>query len=319
MPNIGIEYPEARQMRFYDLADPGPLEPDQILIRTRYSAITNGTERHALMGQFGWKKFPSRHGYQHVGVIEEVGDSVQDFKPGEPVFYGQYVGHRGWHVVEIDAHGRHLVLPLPGNVDHRCCALFGVAGVASRGVQRFGITAAQKVWVAGLGPIGQFAAQAARAVGAHVTVTDVNEHRLSVAEQLGAHRTLNAADAHCTEALQAGGPYNCIIDACGIESLLLDIHQARLLAHGGVIGCLAVRGNAVFPWSMLHGLEAAIEVSCHFTLDVLGIVLHFVQQGIIRIEPLVTHNVPINQAPDIYHTLRDRPADLLGVIFDWAD
>ena len=73
MPNIGIEYPEARQMRFYDLADPGPLEPDQILIRTRYSAITNGTERHALMAEFGWKRFPSRHGYQHVGVIVEVG------------------------------------------------------------------------------------------------------------------------------------------------------------------------------------------------------------------------------------------------------
>ena len=42
-----------------------------------------------------------------------------------------------------------------------------------------------KVWVAGQGPIGHFAAQAARCVGAHVTVTDVIEKRLEAAEARG--------------------------------------------------------------------------------------------------------------------------------------
>ena len=53
-------------------------------------------------------------------------------------------------------------------------------------------------------------------------------------------------------------------------------------------------------------------------LDDLRVLLYFVQQGIIRIEPVVSHVVPIEQAAAVYETLRDHPAELLGVIFDWT-
>jgi 3-hydroxyethyl bacteriochlorophyllide a dehydrogenase len=178
---------------------------------------------------------------------------------------------------------------------------------------------AQNVWVAGAGLIGQFAAQAARALGARVTITDVNENRLSIAQKLGAHRVINVRETSGNSALKAGGPYDRIIDACGLESIFLDIHEAGLLAYSGVIGAIAVRAKTVFPWSMLHGREASIEVSCHYSLDDLRVVLHFVRQGIIQIEPLISHFVPIDQAPSIYGMLRDRPGELLGVIFDWTD
>ena len=51
--DIGIEFPERGQMRFVPLGSPGELEPAQVLIRTHYSGITNGTERHALLGEHG--------------------------------------------------------------------------------------------------------------------------------------------------------------------------------------------------------------------------------------------------------------------------
>lgn len=120
------------------------------------------------------------------------------------------------------------------------------------------------------------------------------------------------------EPLREGAPYDCIIDCSGAPDLLQQIHDMRLLAHGGVIGLVAVRSQTEFPWAMLHGTEASIEVSCHFSLDDLRVLLYFVQQGVIRIEPVVSHVVPIEQAPVIYETLRDRPAELLGVIFDWT-
>jgi threonine dehydrogenase-like Zn-dependent dehydrogenase len=319
MRNIGVEYPEAKKMRLYDLGSPPALEPNQVLIRTHYSGVTNGTERHALMGELGWTAFPSCHGYQHVGVIEDAGRQVDAFKPGDWVFFGRYVGHRGWNVVDIDPHGSHLILPLPDGVDRRLCALFGVAGVATRGIQRFRVAPAQKVWVAGLGPIGQFAAQAARAVGADVTVTEIDQRRLDVATELGAHRAIRAGDPGYIDGLKAAGPYDCIIDCCGLESFLIDVHENQLLAHHGVIGVLAVHGDTVFPWRMLHGLEASIEVSCHFTLDVLRVLLHFVQKDVVRIGPLVSHSVSIDEAPQIYNTLRDNRHELLGVIFDWSE
>lgn len=40
-------------------------------------------------------------------------------------------------------------------------------------------------------------------------------------------------------------------------------------------------------------------------------------QGIMQTAPLVTHNVSINEAISVYEQLRDKPGEMLGVIFDW--
>jgi len=323
MRNIGIEYPARGEMRFCDIGAPGSLKPAEILIRTHYSGITNGTERHALLAEHGWKIFPGRHGYQHVGTVEAAGRDVEDFKPGDWVYFGRYVGHRGWHVQDVacadaQSNDSHLCTALPEDVDRRHCALLGAAGVAMRGIRRCRVGPAQNVWVAGAGLIGQFAAQAARALGARVTVTDVDEKRLAVAKELGAHMVINAHDANSEAALKEGGPYDCIVDACGLDSLFVDVHRAGLLGHRGVIAALAVRSETTFQWSTFHMTEGSIEVSCHYSLDDLRVLLHFLRHGVIRIDPLVSHIVPIDQAPAIYETLRERPHELLGVIFEWT-
>jgi 3-hydroxyethyl bacteriochlorophyllide a dehydrogenase len=320
MRNVGIIYPARGQMGFKDLGEPLSLAPNEVLIETRYSGITNGTERHALLAEHGWKTFPSAHGYQSVGTIRAVGKDVTEFTPGDWVFYGNYIGHRGWHVVDVSLpNGMHLCQKLPSDADHRRFALLGVAGVAMRGARRCRVQPAQNVWVAGLGLIGQFTAQSARALGARVTVSDVNERRLSLAGQCGAHRCLDARDPQLWDKLKAQGTYERIFDCCGVPSLLMDIHRAGLVPHGGVIGCLAVRSETTFHWSMLHTTEASIEVSCHFSLDDLKVLIHFIGEGIIKVDPLISHAVSIDEAPTIYDTLRGRPADLLGVVFDWAE
>lgn len=317
MSNLGIEYPARGEMAFCDLGDPPPLRPTQILLRTRFSAITNGTERHALLAEHGWSVFPSRHGYQHVCAVEAVGSEVESFRVGDSVFFGAYVGHRAWHVVDLSRD--HLCRRLPEDLDLPSCALFGVAGVAMRGVRRCRVAPAQNVWVVGLGLVGQFTAQAARAVGARVTATDLDSSRLAVASSLGAHTVLNAAEPGTQQALAAGGPYHCILDCAGADSLLTQVHRDRLLACRGVIGLLAVRSETRFPWAMLHGgVEGSIEVSCHFSQDDLRVLLYFARDGVIRTGPLISHRVPVAEAPGIYRTLRDRPSELLGVVFDWS-
>ena len=322
MKNIGIEYPAKGEMRFYELGEAPKPSVTEILIRTLYSGITNGTERHALMAEHGWQHFPGRHGYQHVGVVEAKGDKVTGFAEGDIVYTGRYVGHRGWHIADVAYADRkvnhsHLTIVIPPDIEEEFCALLGVAGVATRNVRRCQVRPPQKVWVAGAGPIGQFAAQAARALGAHVTITDLNEMRLQAAKAAGAHRTINVSEENGNAQLQQAGPYNCIIDACGLPSLFLDIQKAGLLAHGGVIGAVAVRTETVFHWSMFHGLEASMQVTCHYSLDDLEVLLHLIRQGVVNVKPLVTHRIPIEDATRIYGMLRDKPGELLGVIFRW--
>ena len=316
MRTHGLEFAAKGELRTCELGEPGELGPRQILLETKYSGVTNGTERHALMVEHGYGggSFPGRHGYQHVGEVIAIGEGVTQFAVGDWAFHGAYVGHRGWNIVSEDD----LLVKLPEAVDRTYCALFGVAGVALRGVRRMGVRAGDNVWVAGQGPIGHFTAQAARAVGARVTVTDVFEKRLDAAQRCGAHVVLDARDDGTMETLKAAAPYDFIYDCCSVPSLLQDVHENRLLAFGGTIGMMAVRENVTYPWSLLHGTQGRIETSCHFDRDDLRVLLWLYERGEIRIKPMVSHLVPLEEAPAIYDTLANRGEELLGVIFDWS-
>jgi 3-hydroxyethyl bacteriochlorophyllide a dehydrogenase len=324
MRHIGIEYHGRGKVKFYETGEPPEPGPTEVLIETRYSGITNGTERHVLMGQHGYEP-QGRHGYQNAGIIAAVGEKVKEFAAGDPVFYGAYVGHRGWHIADVafaDAKSyiSHLVFKLPEGIDLKYGALMGVGGVATRAVRRFRVGPADNVWVVGQGLIGNFAAQVARAFGARVTASDINPQRLTIAEKTGAaHRVIaiERGSGTVNEEIAAGGPYDAIIDASGAPSLLLDAHEAGILAYRGVCGLIAVRGEMTFDWRMFHQREASIEVSCHFGLDDLRVLAHLMQEGLVQVEPLVTHEQPIDDAPRIYALLRDDPGAMLGTIFEW--
>jgi len=311
-----LEFVARGKIGFADLGEPPTPGPTEVLVETRYTGVTNGTERHALLTEhgFGGGRFPSRHGYQHVGQVAAVGEKVDRFKPGDWAFFGPCVGHRAWNVSEQDG----LIIKLPEGVEHKFCALFGVAGVALRAVRRMGVADGQNVWVVGQGPIGQFAAQTARAAGAQVTVTDVVENRLDVARQCGIPVVLDARDDTAWNKLGEGGPYDFIFDCCSLEGLFFDIRGRGLLAHGGTIGALAVRDRVKYPWSLLHGTEARIETSCHFRPDDLAALVELYERGEIQTRPLVTHQAPIADAPAIYRQLASKSDGLLGIIFDWS-
>ncbi|MDP6115691.1 MAG: zinc-binding dehydrogenase [Planctomycetota bacterium] len=315
MRTTALEFVERGKLGIYDLGDPPEPGPSHVLIETKYTGVTNGTERHAFMSEFGYGgNFPCRHGYQQVGEIIAVGTDVTAFRSGDWVFYGQYVGHNGWNLADQGS----LLFKLPKSIERRYCALFGVAGVALRSVRRMGVGQGDNVLVFGQGPIGHFVGQTARASGAKVTVADVLEKRLEAARQCGAHAVLDAADATFFTTLEEGGPYNFIYDCCSAESLLFDIQAHGLLAHGGTIGMVAVRENVTYPWRILHGTEAKIETSCHFGLDDLRVLVFLYEQGLVKIEPMVSHCVSIDEASRIYEMLGNRDEELLGTIFDWS-
>lgn len=316
MRNTALEFCAKGELAFSDLGEPPEPGPAEILLETRYTGLTNGTERHAFLSEHGYGggRFPSRNGYQHVARVVATGEEVTRFEIGDPVFFGGYVGHNGWNVVPEDG----LLIKLPAHANLKYYALFGVAGVALRAVRRMGVGPANRVWVVGQGPIGHFLGQAARSAGARVTVSDMIGKRLDAARGAGAHRVLDAGDPKTLDAIRDGGPYDYIFDCCSAKTLLADIHTHRLLAHGGTIGMVAVRGQVHYPWSLLHLTEAKIETSCHFENDDLRVLLFLYEQELIKIAPMVSHMVSIDEVPHIYRMLAQKAHDLLGVIFDWS-
>ncbi len=305
-------------MGFADLGPAPSPGPTQVLLETLFSGVTNGTERHALMCDHGYGggHFPSRHGYQHVCRVAAVGEEVRGLSVGEVVFLGEYVGHVGWHVRDMMA-APPLMVKLPPDLDEGECALLGVAGVALRAIRRTRVSAGMRVLVIGLGPIGIFAAQSARAVGAHVTAADIVDMRLDAARATEAHRVVDMRADDAWEKVEAGKPYDVVFDGAGYERLFFDVAEHGLLAHHGAVAAISVRGETLFPWSMLHTTEAAIEVSCHFSAAELEDLVRFLRDGAVQIGPIISHRVSIGEAPQVYAMMRDDPRALYGVIFDW--
>ena len=83
---------------------------------------------------------------------------------------------------------------LPDSLSDEAGALMEPLSVGVWACRKAGVSAGDRVLVTGAGPIGLLAMQCALAFGAtDVTVTDVNEHRLAVAERTGATRDADAA------------------------------------------------------------------------------------------------------------------------------
>ena len=103
MKCMGIEFPELGEARLFDLPDPPQPGPTEIVTRTLFSGVTNGTERHSLMADFG-SRFPGPIG---LPACERQSrkwvDASISFQAGETVFLGNHGGHRGWHLVDLAA------------------------------------------------------------------------------------------------------------------------------------------------------------------------------------------------------------------------
>ena len=299
------------------LEQPKPVcADDTMLLKTLYSGITNGTERSVLMGGCYGGSFPNMAGYQLVSEVIELGREIARFNIGDIVYTGTFPGHVEYHLAkETD-----IIIKLPDGFDLEEAALLGVASVPFHDACRGDVRFDDNVLVVGGGLIGQFASQAAQAMGAKVTMADIDSGRLSIARNLGADETANTKEPGGMEKLREGKPYSVIFETSGADVLgdvigtgwgngLIGYH-GRLLMIGG-------RYDVSYSFSAGQSTEFAIMHTDHFRQSDLEHVVRLVMKGRIKIRPLIKAVVNIDNAVGIYDTLRDNPNELLGTVFKW--
>ncbi len=106
-----------------------------------------------------------------AGVVEAVGEGVQQLKAGDRVF-GDIAASGGGGCAEYAAAPEKLLAPMPANLSFEQAAAVPMAGItALQGLRDVGqIKPGQKVLVQGAsGGVGTFALQIAKALGAEVT------------------------------------------------------------------------------------------------------------------------------------------------------
>jgi 2-desacetyl-2-hydroxyethyl bacteriochlorophyllide A dehydrogenase len=168
------------------LAPPGPGE---VLVRTRMSGISRGTESLVFAGrvppslhlamrcpfQEGDFPAPVKYGYASVGLVEA----------GAPALIGRRVfclhPHQDRYVVPAEA-----VVPLPEEVPDRRALLAANMETALNGLWDAAPLPCDRIAVVGAGTVGALmAALAARLPGATVEIVDIDPRRAALARLLG--------------------------------------------------------------------------------------------------------------------------------------
>jgi len=193
---------------------PAPLVgPGQVLIQTRASLISAGTEKMlvefskanliqkarqqpdkvkqvldkmrtdglmpTLEAVFRKLDEPLPLGYCNAGVVLEVGSGVTDLQPGDRVI------SNGNHA-EVICVPRNLVARVPDNVSDEQAAFTVLCAIALQGIRLVQPALGEKVMIFGMGLIGLVTVQLLKASGCEVLGVDVNSQRLEMVEQFGA-------------------------------------------------------------------------------------------------------------------------------------
>ena len=292
--------------------EPGAPAENEVRTRTLYSGITNGTERNDLLsGNYASAddELPARGGYQNVGEVIEVGSGVQGLEISDVLYMSQ--SHLEFCLEPEDR----LHIKLPAEIKPTEAALFGVAGVAMRCWRNADLRIGDRMLVVGAGIVGQLIAQIAASTGACVTLCDVDEHRLKIAETIGAaDEIINVGGDGWDEHIPDFG-FDVVLDAAGV----LNMEDKLITAakkHGAVM-FIAGRFRVEYIFNRGQGREITIKQNSHFDNSDLYHVCRFVSKGMIQIAPLIQDVVPVAEAKRIYDTLRDEPQKLFGTVFDW--
>jgi len=274
-------------------------------------------------------------GYSGAGVVVDKYSDVVDFEIGERVAYGgEGSGHSETVLV-----GRNLVARIPENVrfEHACFATVGSIAINSVRIAR--ISLGEKVAVIGLGLIGQLVAQLVRLQGGFVIATDLKPKRVELADELGADAALlSEGEIHeHIRAMTDGHGVDCAIVAAAAKSaapcqLAVEICRDR----GRIVDVGAVELN--LPWYDMYRKEIKLLMARAYgpgSYDTLyeqkgqdyplpyvrwtenrnmQEFLRLVSTGRVQIQPLVTHEFPLEDAPKAYETIMDPASNSLAVL-----
>lgn len=324
--------------------DPPALDDNGVLVDTAYSVVSTGTE---TMGIRARRKDPnperadSATGYTNSGTVIAVGKNVEgEFAVGDRVGnYGApsaFGGHAGTCFI-----GRNMAVKLPDNVTLQDAAFTGLGGIAMQAVRRSGLTFGEVAVVTGLGVLGQIIARICQAVGYRTIASDFLDDRLTLAASAGI-TTINAAEdvVSAVKSASDGQGADAVLIVAATDSAEPITQALDMIRFGGRIVMVGVTKmevdrtkffakEAEFVISRAAGpgrYDASYE---HDGVDLpypyvrwsegrnLREFIRMISEKRVRVDDLVSHELPVEQAADAYEQILDRPKETLGVLLKY--
>lgn len=303
-----------------------PLGPGDVLVKVVGCGVC-ATDVHLLDGSIRLYDPPKVLGHEVGGIVEMVGDAVTHVRRGDAVALDTSVpcntcffcregrpfncpdrvsvaaGFSEYNLVPAS-----VVHRLPAGVTPEIGALAEPLSCAMHAVDRAEIRPADTVAIVGAGAMGLLVLSVVRLAGAtQVIISDLDEARRSLAESLGATRTVDPAHENIVEVARAmteGRGVDCAFEAVGAQA---TIEQAFELPRiGGTLVQVSVppaTARPALPAYTLYARELTIRGSFIRTTEFRRAVELL---GVLDLSPLITQRYPLHEVQDAIQAARSR-------------
>lgn len=314
--------------------------PGHVVVRVASVGVC-GSDLPRMLVKGAWK-MPLITGHEFSGRISALGEGVAGWDLDELVAVApllpcrrctqcltgnfsrcvdyDYFGSRrdGAYAEYVAVPGDNLI-KVPQHVDPRAIAMTDPASIALHAIWKAGgITAGQTGGVVGCGPIGLFAIQWLRMLGASdVIAVDVSEEKLELAREAGASIRILAADLGGNERRA-----DVVIEAVGIDA---TINSAVMLAGpGGHVTFIGIPVPEVKLDNKTFQHFLRQEVSMHGSWNSFGppfpgpqwtTTIEKFGTGELRWEFLISHDLDLAELPEIFTRFKARDIHFSKVLF----
>jgi L-iditol 2-dehydrogenase len=296
-----------------------------------------GSDVHGFTGNSGRRTPGIVMGHEFAGTISELGRDVEGYAVGDgvvvmPLFSVAAGGdpypinlspHR--RLTGMNEHGAYAqrvavreaqLFRKPAGLSWQRAALCEPMAVTLHAARITPINPMQKVAVIGAGPIGLLTMLAARLKGAGtVIVVDRSEHRLELAEELGADAVINVDETDAAAAIRemTGGGVDAAFEAVGITSTAqLSVEATR---NGGNITWIGNNAPMIeIDMQSIVTREMSLRGSYGFDETDFAAAIEVLASGRLNVDPLVERIAPLEDGPELFRSLAAGECDLVKII-----
>lgn len=314
-------------------------DPGEVLIRIHYVGFC-GSDLNTYRGANLMAISPVIPGHEIGGTVAAVGKGVPEgiFAEGMAVTVNPYTAcgkcsscrHRRPNACRdnetlgVQRHGAmteyisvpwEKVIPAMG-LSPRDCALIEPMSVGFHAVERGRVTDADTVMVIGCGMIGLGAIIRASMRGATVIAVDLDDEKLSLARDLGAHHTINSAVDNLHEKLsfftEGDGP-DVVIEAVGSAPTYLAAVEE--VAFCGRVVCIGyAKANVTFQTKLFVQKELDIRGSRNALPEDFNAVIRYLKKGECPVEKLISDTVVPEAAGDALKIWSAAPGKVFRIL-----
>ena len=301
-------------------------EPGDAVVKMTHTTIC-GTDLHIMKGDVPAVTDGRILGHEGVGVIEDVGPNVANFRMGDKVLVScitscggcencrremySHCEHGGWILGNtIDGsqaeyvripHADTSLYHIPDNADAE--ALVMVSDILPTGfecgVLKGRVKPGDVVAIVGAGPIGLAALLTAQFYSpSEIIMVDMDANRLDVAKSFGATKLVNTNAFEEVMKFTHGKGVDVAIEAVGVRDTF-DICQS-IVAPGGHIANIGVHGKSVeLHLEKLWSQNVTITTRLVDTVS-LPMLLKNVLSGKLKPRQLITHHFALHEIMKAY-------------------